>query len=76
MRQWFYKGGMYCQDRIKEVRQPYAVGFGNQSEKTAVAIKTPGPPCFNHFEAVFVILIKKFVRHTPGWIFKSQLQRF
>ena len=52
--------------RIEEVGQPDAVGFGKQPEQRTVAIEAPGPARLGDFERRLTVAVEQFVAEPPG----------
>ena len=59
VRQRFDQRGVDSQNRIEQMREPDAVGLGDEPEQTAVAVETPGPALLNDFESRLVVTVKK-----------------
>ena len=49
---------MDSQQGIKEMGQTDAMGFRDEAEEGAVAVKAPRTPLFNDFDARFVVTIE------------------
>ena len=66
MRQRLDHRGVDRQDGIEQVCKPDAVRFGDEAEKRAVAIETPGATLFDHIEAGLIVAVEQLVRHLAG----------
>jgi hypothetical protein len=55
VRQRIYFGCMDREDRIEQMGQVDALGFGNQAKQAAVTVEAPWPAGFDNFELRFTI---------------------
>ena len=70
MRKGIDKGSMDRQERVKQVRQPDSVRFGQQAEQCAVAVEAPRPACLRNLERRLPIAIEQLVAETTGRVFE------
>ena len=57
---------MNREDRIEEMREADALGFGHEAEEGAVAVEAPGTALLNNFKARFIMPVEESVCHLPG----------
>jgi len=51
---------------IKKMGKADPLGFGDQAEQIAVAVKTPGTTLFHQFEPWLIVPIEEFVGNLTG----------
>jgi hypothetical protein len=57
------------------MRQPDALGLGDQAEERAIAVEAPRPALLDEFEARLVVAVEQLVRHLAGRRLVGQFQR-
>jgi hypothetical protein len=63
-------------DRVEQVRQPDAVGFGNQSEKGSIAVEAPGPALLDYFKTRLIVSVEQRVVYFSGWSLVDEFKGF
>ncbi len=62
--------------RIEEIGKADAVGLGDQSEKSAIAIDTPWSALFGNLDVRLVMTIEQGIRYSPVWVLVGELHSF
>jgi len=65
---------MHRQHRVEQVREPNAVGFGDQPEQGAVAVEAPGAALLDQLQARLVVTVQELVRDLAGPCLVGQLE--
>jgi hypothetical protein len=56
---------MHCQQWIEQMREPDAMGFGDQPEQLAITIERPWPSLLNEGKMRFVAAEEESVGNSP-----------
>jgi len=54
--------------------KPDPLGFGDQAEQVAIAVKTPGTALFHQFEPWLIVAIEKLAGNLAGGSLVSELK--
>ena len=63
------------QQRVEQVREADALGFGHEPEQGAVAVEAPWPPLGDDLEPVLVVAVEQLVGDRAGRRLVRQLER-
>ena len=69
-------GGMYRQERIKQMRKPDAVCLRNKMEQATITVEAPGPSVLGGLDPGLVVTIEQHVCYPAGRILIGEFKCF
>ncbi len=67
---------MHGRHRVEQMREPDALGLGNQPEECAVAVEAPRPALLDDVQSSLVVAVKERVGDAAGGRLVGRLQGF